>query len=177
MPSTELRRQHRRLCAASPSALQSVPQRLGRTADGARDSAREQLPGFAASQRRGSRHSCSVHQELPGFLHPAPLSEIRTVCNCRVAFIFVSFLKACILSLKFKFRGLAQFPPLKSFLSSFGGFRNLGARDCSSQSQRWQSRCVRRRSPARSPRPLPSFLPLLPLSFPLPLLPLKFPAP
>lgn len=176
MPSTELRRQHRRLCAASPSALQSVPQRLGRTADGARDSAREQLPGFAASQRRGSRHSCSVHQELPGFLHPAPLSNsdcLQLPCG----FYFCFLPKACILSLKFKFRGLAQFPPLKSFLSSFGSFRNLGARDCSSQSQRWQSRCVRRRSPARSPLPLPSFLPLLPLSFPLPLLPLKFPAP
>lgn len=176
MPSTELRRQHRRLCAASPSALQSVPQWLGRTADGA---ATQLASSFRASRlpsaaARGTAAPCTRSFQV--FSTP-PLSQIRTVCNCRVAFIFVSFLKACILSLKFKFRGLAQFPPLKSFLSSFGGFRNLGARDCSSQSQRWQSRCVRRRSPARSPLPLPSFLPLLPLSFPLPLLPLKFPAP
>lgn len=50
-----------------------------------------------------------MHQEPPGSRHPTPLSDIRTAYNCRVAFFFR---KASVLSLKFKFRGLAQSPPL-----------------------------------------------------------------
>lgn len=129
------------------------------------------LPSVAG---RGTAAPCTRSFQV--FSTP-PFSQKFGLPATAVWLFFFFFLKARVLSLKFKFRGLVQFPPLKSFLSSFGSFRNLGAPDCSSQSQRRQSGFVRRRSPAHSPLSLPSFLPLLPLPFPLPLLPLKFPAP
>lgn len=96
-----------------------------------------------------------MRQEPPGSRHPTPLSETRTACDCLVAF---SFRKASVLSLKFT-GGLAQSPPLKSFLPSFRGLGKLGALDCSSLCQRWQSQSIRRSSPVHLPLSLPFFLP------------------
>lgn len=97
--------------------------------------------------------------------HPTPSSETQTVSACRVLFCF-SLKGQCFIS-EFESLGLAQSPPLKPFLPSFGSLRKQGARDCSSQSQSWRSQSVQRIrfSPSLSsslPFSLPLFSPPLP---------------
>lgn len=113
--------------------------------------------GPPAARGRGRRAAAGCARSLRAS-PPAPPSETRTVGACRVAFFFP---KASVFSLRFKSRGLAQPPPLKSFPASSGSLGKQGARDCSSRSQRRRSQPVRRsRLPPSLPGSLPSSLPL-----------------
>lgn len=156
--AANLRRKPRGSGAKKPRALQSVPQWWGRTAARARDSAPEWLFGFSASRREVQPR---MTRDPTGSDRPTPSSETPTACACCVAFFFFFLLKGQ--------RLISQVQVLRTCPASSPEVtstillqpREQGALDCSSQSQRGQSRpssgaC---RSPVHSLRTLPLFLP------------------